>query len=202
MLMVDHQDSFVHTIANYIRQTGVTLTTLRAMPHQTSNGLQQHCLHGVDFMFLSPGPGSPADFRLSDTIQLAIDNQIPIFGVCLGLQGIVEHFGGELDVLDLPMHGKPSQVTCTPAAAALFDGVPSTFTAARYHSLYAKKDTFPDCLEVLAETSDGTIMGIRHKTLPIAAIQFHPESILTPAAIGLQLLVNALKVLRKEMYIN
>jgi len=200
MLMIDHQDSFVHTIANYIRQTGVDLTTLRAIPHQPSNGITEACLDGINFMFLSPGPGSPTNFKLSHTIQLAIDNNIPIFGVCLGLQGIVEHFGGDLGVLNLPMHGKSSEVTCTTPGVSLFDGIPEKFTAARYHSLYAKRETLPECLEVLAQTSDGTIMAVRHKTYPIAAIQFHPESILTPNEIGLQILVNALKVLRKEMY--
>jgi len=200
MVMVDHQDSFVHTIGNYIRQTGVELTTVRAIPNQPSNGLDKTLLQDKDFVFLSPGPGSPTDFKTSHTLSLAIEQQLPVYGVCLGLQAIVEHFGGDLDVLEIPMHGKPSTVTLLPAAADLFEHIPKTFTAARYHSLHARKSTFPDCLEVLAETEDGIVMAVRHKTLPIAAIQFHPESILTPMDIGLQLVLNAVKVLKKDMY--
>ena len=116
------------------------------------------------------------------------------------LQGIVEHFGGDLDVLSLPMHGKPSKVTVRHGGVGLFEHIPPSFTAARYHSLYGRAATLPDCLEVLAETEDGVIMAVRHKTLPIAAVQFHPESILTPEEVGLQLLTNAVKMLRRDMY--
>ena len=126
--------------------------------------------------------------------------KLPIFGVCLGLQGIVEHFGGDLDVLSLPMHGKPSKVSLSSIEEPLMKSIPPTFTAARYHSLYARKSSLPDCLEVLAETEDGVIMAIKHKTLPIAAVQFHPESILTPVDVGLQLLTNAIHCLKSEMY--
>ena len=154
----------------------------------------------TDFVFLSPGPGSPKDFKLSYTLDIATRLKIPVFGVCLGLQGIVEHFGGDLDILSLPMHGKPAKVTVSHNGGGLFNQIPPSFTAARYHSLYGRKATLPDCLEVLAETEDGVIMAVRHKTLPIAAVQFHPESILTPQEIGLQLLTNALITLKKEMY--
>jgi anthranilate synthase len=98
------------------------------------------------------------------------------------------------------MHGKSSKVTVTSQGGKLFEHIPPVFTAARYHSLYARRAALPDCLEVLAETEDGVVMAVRHKTLPIAAVQFHPESILTPSEIGLQLITNALQTLKKEMY--
>ncbi len=97
---------------------------------------------------------------------------IPVFGVCLGLQGIVEAFGGELGVLDYPMHGKPS--TVVHRNIGVFEGLPERFKVGRYHSLFARKETFPACLEVTAESEDGVIMGIRHRELPIEAVQFHP----------------------------
>jgi anthranilate synthase len=192
VLFVDHQDSFVHTLANYIRQTGAEVTTLRS-------GFDPKLLDQIqpDLVFLSPGPGTPSDFKLSATIQAALDRKIAIFGVCLGLQGLVEYFGGELGVLDYPMHGKPSTINVL--GGRCFSGLPQQFTAGRYHSLYAKRDTFPAVLQVTAETEgDRVIMGIEHSSLPIAAVQFHPESILTLAGDnGLRLLSNAISVLTR-----
>jgi len=100
-----------------------------------------------------------------------------VFGVCLGLQGIVEAFGGQLGVLDYPMHGKPS--TVIHRNLGIFEGLPERFRVGRYHSLFARKETLPACLEVTAESEDGVIMGLRHRELPIEAVQFHPESMLT-----------------------
>ena len=118
---------------------------------------------------------------------------VPVFGVCLGLQGIVEAFGGELGVLDYPMHGKPS--TVRHRGVGVFEGLPEEFQVGRYHSLFARRETFPACLEVTAETEDGVIMGVRHRELPIEAVQFHPESILTAEGDhGLKLMENALRL--------
>ena len=121
---------------------------------------------------------------------------IPVFGVCLGLQGIVEAFGGELGVLDYPMHGKRSMVRHR--GVGVFEGLPEEFQVGRYHSLYARRDTFPACLEATAESTEGgIIMGVRHRELPIEAVQFHPESILTltPGAnYGLKIIENAVKL--------
>lgn len=114
---------------------------------------------------------------MPDLVRFAAEAEIPVFGVCLGLQGVVEAFGGTLGVLDYPMHGKPSIVTHQ--GQGIFEGLPGHFRAGRYHSLFAQRDTFPDCLEVTAETEDGVIMGVRHRQLPIEAVQFHPESILS-----------------------
>jgi anthranilate synthase len=120
-----------------------------------------------------------------------VAREVPIFGVCLGLQGIVEYFGGELGVLDTPVHGKASVIRVL--GGALFRGLPRTFAAGRYHSLFARRETLPEMLRICAETEDGVIMAIEHRELPIAAVQFHPESILTTADnVGLRLLDNVL----------
>ena len=150
---------------------------------------------------LSPGPGNPSDFGLSKSMDFLIKNKIPGFGVCLGLQGMVEHFGGTLGVLGYPMHGKPSEVSLTVSGqndGSIFADLPESFEVARYHSLHGIKDKLPSCLEVTAETEDGIVMGIQHKTLPYAAVQFHPESILTSPAHGMKILKNALKSLRYD----
>ena len=128
-------------------------------------------------MVLSPGPGRPADFNMTGTLELMVERHIPVFGVCLGLQGIVEYFGGSLDLLDIPMHGKPSLVRVL--GGRLLSGLPPEFTVGRYHSLHARRCTLPATLSVTAETEDRVIMAIEHACLPIAAVQFHPESVMT-----------------------
>ncbi len=191
LLLVDHEDSFVHTLANYFRQTGARVTTVR-------HGFEASLLDELapDMVLLSPGPGRPEDFALSSTIGAALDRKLPLFGVCLGLQGIVEYFGGRLGVLDYPMHGKPSLVTTR--ESRLFAGLPAQFQAGRYHSLFAIRKHLPECLEVVASTEDDVIMAIEHTSLPIAAVQFHPESILSlGAGNGLKLVDNAVDMLRK-----
>lgn len=192
VLLVDHNDSFVHTLANYLRQTGATVTTMRS-------GFDEAVLDELapDMVVLSPGPGSPQEFQLSRTIDLALKRNLPIFGVCLGLQGLVEHFGGTLGVLTYPMHGKPSEIVAQ--ESPLFKGLPSKFTAGRYHSLYAKPETFPAQLKAIAHTEDGVVMAIEHRTLPIQAVQFHPESILSMRGdVGLAMLNNAMASLLKR----
>ncbi|HEY6882385.1 MAG TPA: anthranilate synthase component I [Polyangiales bacterium] len=171
ILFVDHQDSFVHTLAGYFRRTGADVTTLRF-------GFAPELIDKLspDLVVMSPGPGSPRDFDTSSTIDQALRRHIPVFGVCLGLQALVEYFGGELGVLSYPMHGKPSEVFVR--GGRLFEGIESPFVAGRYHSLHGVK--IPDVLEVTAVAGDPpVVMAIEHKTLPIAAVQFHPESILT-----------------------
>jgi anthranilate synthase len=150
-----------------------------------------------DLLLISPGPGRPSDFGVPDLVKHAVDNGIAIFGVCLGLQGIVEAFGGELGILDYPVHGKPSMIHNN--GTGVFEGLPASFAVGRYHSLYAIRDRLPSCLEITAESDDGVIMGIRHKQLPIEAVQFHPESILTAAGdIGLRLMHNAVASVVKK----
>ncbi|PKU23143.1 anthranilate synthase component I [Telmatospirillum siberiense] len=190
VLLIDHEDSFVHTLAGYFRAAGARVTTLRPdhARMELRNGLRP------DLVVLSPGPGRPEDFDMEETLSLLIERHLPIFGVCLGLQGIVLHFGGALGILNQPMHGKPSEVRIL--GGRLMTGLPERFTVGRYHSLHAA--TMPDCLMTTAETADGTVMAIEHKTLPIAAVQFHPESVMTAAGLGRRLIEGVLSALMKE----
>lgn len=187
LLLVDHEDSFVHTLAGYLRALGAEVVTMRP-------DLARAELRGnkpYDLVFLSPGPGRPVDFACAETLDLALARRVPVFGVCLGLQAIAEYFGGSLDVLDLPMHGKPSVVRAV--GGRLFGGLPAEFTVGRYHSIYARRRDLPAELVVTAETEDGLAMAIEHQSLPIAAVQFHPESVMTSAStIGLPILAAAL----------
>jgi len=204
VLLIDFEDSFVHTLANYLRQTGAEVTTVRHT--QAEHALAN--MREPDLAVLSPGPGKPSDFCVSDHIRRLTDRRIPIFGVCLGLQSLVEHFGGRLGQLPYPMHGKPSTidlVTNGTPEGPVFEGLPKSFTVARYHSLYGLRP-LPDCLVETARTpppeklasgdgaGDSVVMAIQHKTLPIAAVQFHPESILTSPELGLKMLSNALRM--------
>ncbi|HEY6527423.1 MAG TPA: anthranilate synthase component I [Cellvibrionaceae bacterium] len=188
VLLIDHQDSFVHTLADYFRQTGATVTTLRF-------GFDEARLDAIkpDLVVLSPGPGRPEDFALNQTIGQLIKRNIPIFGVCLGLQGLVEYFGGSLGVLDIPQHGRPSQIKVLTPNKGIFKGLDFThIQVGRYHSLYALDEVLPSELTVTAITDDQIIMAIQHKTLPIAAVQFHPESIMTfKNKVGITLVNNA-----------
>ena len=118
-----------------------------------------------------------------------------MFGVCLGLQGIAEHFGARLRILDTPVHGKPSEIEA--AGGALFEGLPRRYSVGRYHSIHVRRDEAPDALEVLAWTADGVTMALRHRTLPVWAVQFHPESILgLEAGRGLALIRNVVALAR------
>lgn len=189
MLLVDNEDCFIHTLANYARQTGAEVVTYRAgtFPLSKLREIQP------DVILVSPGPGRPADFGVPDLVRAAASEGIPTFGVCLGLQGMVEAFGGELGILDYPMHGKPS--TVLHRNAGVFEGLPKQFKIGRYHSLYAIPEKLPSCLEVTAESDDGVIMGIRHRDLPLEAVQFHPESILSlEDNCGLRLIENMIRI--------
>ncbi|MGK7872904.1 MAG: anthranilate synthase [Xenococcaceae cyanobacterium] len=188
VLLIDYEDSFVHTLANYIRQTGATVTTLR---HGFSESVfDTEC---PDLVVLSPGPGRPSDFRVAETIAACRKRQIPIFGVCLGLQAIVEAHRGKLGVLNYPQHGKTSRVSVIAPDSVTFKDLPQSFEVGRYHSLFALPESLPTELKVTAISEDGVIMGIEHQTLPIAAVQFHPESIMTLAGgVGLAIIKNVI----------
>jgi anthranilate synthase len=187
MLLVDNDDCFIHTLANYARQTGAAVSTYRS--HVALKAIDR--TH-PDIVLISPGPARPSDFGIPELVKELAKREIPVFGVCLGLQGIVEAFGGELQVLEYPMHGKRSLVTH--GGAGVFRDLPSPFRVGRYHSLYADRASFPECLEVTAESEDGTIMGVRHRSLPIEAVQFHPESLLTlERDCGLRLMENMIE---------
>lgn len=188
MLLVDNDDCFIHTLANYARQAGAEVVTYRA-------GFPLELIPEIapSVILISPGPGRPQDFGVIELVRYAAAREIPVFGVCLGLQGIVEAFGGELGVLDYPMHGKPSHVTHS--NRGVFEDLPTRFKVGRYHSLFARREALPACLEITAESEDGVVMGIRHKRLPIEAVQFHPESMLTlEHDCGLRLIENVVKL--------
>jgi anthranilate synthase len=188
MLLVDNDDCFIQTLANYARQTGAEVVTYRS-------GIPESMIDQInpDLILVSPGPGRPSDFGVPKLVQFAARAGYPVFGVCLGLQGIVEAFGGELGVLDYPMHGKPSKVHHFNKGA--FAGLPETIRVGRYHSLYAIPEKLPEVLEVTAMSEDGIIMGVRHRELPIEAVQFHPESLLTlEGNCGLHLIENIIRL--------
>lgn len=172
VLFVDHRDSFVHMLGDYVRCTGAGVRTYRA-------GFSPSVLdrEAPDLVFLSPGPGTPSEFGVDRLVHACVDRGLPVFGVCLGLQGIVEAFGGRIAQLPFPVHGKPSRIEVE--TEGLFEGFPRTFEVGRYHSLYAVEDEIPDCLRVTAHSDDGIIMAVEHRTLPVAAVQFHPESVLS-----------------------
>jgi len=187
LLLVDNDDCFIHTLANYARQTGASVSTYRS-----NVALDVIETERPDIVLISPGPARPEDFGVPNLVRELAKRAIPTFGVCLGLQGIVEAFGGVLEVLPYPMHGKGSLVTHS--ERGVFQGLPSPFRVGRYHSLYARRETLPACLEITAESEDGIIMGVRHRELPIEAVQFHPESILTlERDCGLRLMENMIE---------
>ena len=172
VLLVDHEDSFVHTLANYFRQTGAEVTTVRApVPDAVWREVDP------DLLVMSPGPGRPEDFGCAATLDAAAARDLPVFGVCLGLQAIVEHGGGALLQLDRPVHGKPSRIGVT-ANSMVFSGLEREVTVGRYHSIHADPARVPAGFDVTAQTN-GVVMAIEHRTKPIAAVQFHPESIMS-----------------------
>ncbi len=173
ILLVDHEDSFVHTLANYFRQTGAHVTTVRA---PISDTLLDELDPGL--VVLSPGPGKPKDFDCKSTIKKIRARSLPLFGVCLGLQAITEAYGGELRTLAVPMHGKPSRIRVE-EPGIVFSGIGKEATVGRYHSIFADPSTLSTDFMVTAESEDGTIMGIEHRNEPVAAVQFHPESIMS-----------------------
>lgn len=173
ILLVDHEDSFVHTLANYFRQTGATVTTVRTpVAEELFDRIKP------DLVVLSPGPGTPKDFDCKATIKKARARDLPIFGVCLGLQALAEAYGGDLRQLAVPMHGKPSRIRVL-EPGIVFSGLGKEVTVGRYHSIFADPSTLPRDFIITAESEDGTIMGIEHAKDPVAAVQFHPESIMT-----------------------
>jgi anthranilate synthase len=190
VLLVDHQDSFVHTLAGYFREQGAEVTTLRV-------GFDVSLLddYAPDLIVLSPGPGRPSDFGC-DKLLAAIDERgLPAFGVCLGLQAMVEHAGGSLGLLGTPVHGKPGQVRVL--GGALLAGLPAEFIAARYHSLHARPEQVTGGFEVTAVTADGVVMAIEDATRGRWGVQFHPESILTTGGgAGHQIIGNVLRLCR------
>jgi anthranilate synthase len=188
VLLVDHQDSFVHTLASYFAEQGAQVTTLRA-------GFDPALLDefAPDLVVLSPGPGRPADFGCDKLLAALDERGLPAFGVCLGLQAMVEHAGGTLGLLEYPAHGKPGVVQVL--GGSLLAGLPPEFTAARYHSLHARPEQVAGGFTVTAVTPDGVVMAIEDEASRRWAVQFHPESILTTSGgAGRQVIANVLRL--------
>ena len=192
VLVVDHQDSFVNTLADYFRQAGAEVTTLRY-------GFDPAVLDDrpPDLVVLSPGPGRPSDFDCDGLLKALDERGLPAFGVCLGLQAMAEHAGGRLDLLPEPRHGKPGRVTVR--GGRLLDGVGEEFLAARYHSLIADETSLTGGFAVTARSEDGVVMAIEHPEAARWAVQFHPESILTAAGdAGMRIVRNVLELARER----
>jgi anthranilate synthase len=194
VLLVDHQDSFVHTLAGYFREAGAEVTTLRA-------GFDPALLDSYrpGLVVLSPGPGRPSDFGCDALLTALDDRGIAAFGVCLGMQAMVEHAGGQLGLLDTPVHGKPGTVRVLggPATSGLLAGLPAEFTAGRYHSLHATAADVEGGFSVTAVTPDGVVMAIEDDVAGRWGVQFHPESILSASGrAGHQVIGNVLRLAR------
>jgi anthranilate synthase component II len=173
LVMIDNYDSFTYNIVQYFGELGAQVLTHRndEITLEEIEALQP------DRLVISPGPCSPAEAGISIAAIQHFAGKLPILGVCLGHQSIGAAFGGKIIRAQQLMHGKTSVITTT--QSGVFAGLPKQFTVNRYHSLAIERSTCPDCLEVTAWTDDGEIMGVRHKTLDIEGVQFHPESILT-----------------------
>ena len=172
ILVVDNYDSFVFNLVQYLGQLGAECIVVRNDEVQPSDA------QNYDGVLISPGPGVPEEAGQSMAIiRYCAEHEIPLFGVCLGHQAIAAVFGGTVSRAPELLHGKTSQVHHH--QAGVFADLPTPFTATRYHSLAVEKDSVPNELEITGSTESGIVMGLRHKTLPIEGVQFHPESVLT-----------------------
>jgi anthranilate synthase component 2 len=173
LLMIDNYDSFTYNIVQYFGELGAAVTVVR----NDEVSLADIAAHAPTHLVISPGPCSPAEAGISVAAIQHFAGKLPILGVCLGHQAIGAAFGGKIVRAQQLMHGKTSVISTT--QQGVFAGLPAQFTVNRYHSLAIERSSCPAELELTAWTVDGEIMGVRHKTLPIQGVQFHPESILT-----------------------
>ncbi|HEU0118156.1 MAG TPA: aminodeoxychorismate/anthranilate synthase component II [Alphaproteobacteria bacterium] len=174
LLLIDNYDSFTYNLAHYLGELGADVDVRRNDSLSAKDALALKPSHIV----LSPGPCTPKEAGIClDLIKAAADTKTPLLGVCLGHQAIGMAFGGKINRITPPMHGKTSPVRHD--GDSVFKGLPSPFTATRYHSLIVERDSMPDDLIITAETDDEVVMGLRHASLPIHGVQFHPESIAT-----------------------
>jgi len=184
LLVIDNYDSFTFNLVQYFGQLGVNQQIYRNDQITPAEALALN----PDRVLISPGPCSPKEAGVSLDIIKAFAGKKPIFGVCLGHQSVGHYFGGKVIRADRLMHGKVSPILHN--GKDLFKGMPNGFKATRYHTLLVEKSSFPESLEITAETAEGEVMGLRHKTLPIWGVQFHPESIATEG--GMKILENFL----------
>jgi anthranilate synthase/aminodeoxychorismate synthase-like glutamine amidotransferase len=174
VLLIDNYDSFTYNLYQYLGELGAQTTVVR----NDKISLDEIERMAPDHIIISPGPGNPDEAGISKDVIRRFAGKIPIFGVCLGHQCIGEVFGGIVEGAGEILHGKVS--TITHDGRGVFAGIPSPIQATRYHSLAIRPDSVPDVLEVSARSESGIIMGVRHRTLAVEGVQFHPESILTP----------------------
>jgi anthranilate synthase/aminodeoxychorismate synthase-like glutamine amidotransferase len=190
ILMIDNYDSFTYNLVQYLGQLGEEVTVRR----NDEVTLDEIETMNPEAIFLSPGPCSPEQAGITVETIRRFQGRIPLMGVCLGHQAIGHAFGGRVVRAGRIMHGKTSPILND--GRTIFQGLPSPFPAGRYHSLIVERESLPDCLEVSAETEEGEIMGLRHRTLPVEGIQFHPESILTPG--GKRIIRNFLQLIDRK----
>jgi len=189
VLVIDNYDSFVYTLNGYLLQLGAETTVVRNDAFSEADAADY--IRDYDAVLLSPGPGTPAAAGVSiPIVRAALESGQPLFGVCLGHQAIAEAMGATVTHADELMHGKTSLIEHD--SSPFYDGVPQPFTATRYHSLAIVDTTVPDGLIVTSRTHEGVIMGVRHESLPIYGVQFHPESVLTEG--GYRMIGNWLSV--------
>jgi para-aminobenzoate synthetase component 2 len=186
ILVIDNYDSFTYNLVQYLGELGESIVVKRN-DEIDLDGIGEL---GPDHILISPGPCTPNEAGVSLALIEHFKGKIPIFGVCLGHQAIGQAFGGEVVRAERLMHGKTSDIYHD--GKTIFQGIPSPYTATRYHSLIVRRETLPDCFEISAETKEGEIMGLRHKKYPIEGVQFHPESIITEH--GLTLLRNFVSI--------
>ncbi|WP_158738497.1 aminodeoxychorismate/anthranilate synthase component II [Alteribacillus sp. YIM 98480] len=190
ILMIDNYDSFTYNLVQYLGEMGEELV-VRRNDKITIEEIEEM---SPDFLMVSPGPCSPDEAGISMEAIKYFAGEIPVFGVCLGHQSIAQVFGGKVIGSDRLMHGKTSEVNHN--EQSVYKGLSNPFTATRYHSLIVEKQTLPDCFEITSWTNEGEIMGIRHRSLPVEGVQFHPESIMTGE--GKKLLRNFVEAHREQ----
>jgi anthranilate synthase/aminodeoxychorismate synthase-like glutamine amidotransferase len=184
LFVIDNYDSFTYNLVQYLGELGAELV-VRRNDEVTVDEIEAA---RPERILISPGPGTPTEAGVTLATVEHFAGRVPVLGVCLGHQAIGQVFGGRVVRAPVPVHGKPVEIAHD--GRTIFAGLPQGFQAGRYHSLVVERATLPACLEVSAETADGLIMGLRHKTLAVEGVQFHPESILTPE--GKRLLENFL----------
>ncbi len=185
LLVVDNYDSFVYNLVQELGELGAEIVVYR------NDAVDVPSIRALapDAVVLSPGPGRPEDAGVSLEVVHQLAGEVPVFGVCLGHQAIGQAFGAEVVHAPALMHGKTSEIHH--CGSGIFEGLPNPFVATRYHSLVLTPASIPASLEVTATTADGVVMGVRHRTLPVEGVQFHPESILTES--GPAMLANLLR---------
>ena len=174
LLVIDNYDSFTYNLVQYLGELGADMKVVRN--DEVTVDEIEHDLR-PERILISPGPGTPDDAGISLQAIERFSDRIPILGVCLGHQAIGQHFGGKVVRGPVPVHGKPVEVRHD--GKTIFEGIDGNFVAGRYHSLVVDRKSIPDCLEISAESPDGLVMAMRHRSLPVEGVQFHPESILT-----------------------